>query len=1208
MRKTLQKMLVQQTVSPKCLCRISWVWLAWLVCGCQLAVAQPAAQQPSGTLEVEHALDSAPIEGEMLNAQVSAGTTQPQGMQGFPADRWSGDSQLWWIGAHPGDRLSLELNAFQKIAAMELVLTRAPDYAIVQVELDGQPLGGPIDGYAPRVETTGLLRFATPALTPGAHRLSFAILGANEQAAKGYLFGLDFIRFYSEAPGDSTAANPTTGDSETNQSSQPLADLERRPAAPPELANDEYPHHGLDAAAAAAAMRVPEGFRVTVCASEPDVKQPIAMALDDRGRTWVAEAYEYPQRAAGDQGRDRVLIFEDTNGDGHFDSRKVFAEGLNLVSGLEVGFGGVWVGAAPYLLFLADADGDDVADGAPQILLDGWGYHDTHETLNTFCWGPDGWLYGCHGIFTHSRVGKPGTPDEQRTPINAGVWRYHPLRHQFEVFAEGTSNPWGVDFNDQGDAFVTACVIPHLYHMIPGGRYQRQAGEHFNPYTYDDIKTIADHFHYLGATPHSGNGKSDEAGGGHAHAGAMFYQGGAWPERYRDVLFMNNIHGQRLNTDLLEPVGSGYVGHHGPDFLLTGDQASQILNMRNGPDGQVLMIDWYDMQACHRPEVEVHDRSNGRIYKISFGDSRPVTVDLRKLDDLQLAELCLNDNDWYVRHSRRLLQERAKQRKIDRAAIERLVEIATTHSEESRRLRAIWARHAIGVFDTELMGRLMRDDSPHVRGWLLRLVFEQQQFQVRPEQLDHLAEFASNDPSPVVRRDIASIVIRLPAEQRWGIVAALVSHVEDAVDHNLPLLYWYAMEPLAGLDLDRALALAMSAKQKIPLLRDLMLRRIGAAGDAAAIERLVKGLGRAEDTAQQQTFLDALRLALVGQRTAEQPSQWEAIYARLSHSQDEQVQLSCAGLGVTFGDPVATARLERELTEASRSTASRLSAMTSLLTARRDVVATLLALVADTVQPDELRETALRGLAQYDNADIGPALVAAYDSFNPALRRSAIATLAARASSARALLAAIGDGVIPAADLAADLVRQIKLMEDAEVQRLLLQHWGQVRESSADKAAAMQQLQQLVERKNLAKPDPRLGRELFTKTCQRCHQLFGQGEKLGPDLTGSNRANLDYLLENIVDPSAVMANEYRQSIFMTEDGQVITGILRSETDKAVTVQTAEALVVVPTAEIAERKTSELSMMPDNQLQQFSEHEVRSLISYLRSKSQVELAP
>src|SRR5262245_26908118 len=271
-----------------------------------------------------------------------------------------------------------------------------------------------------------------------------------------------------------------------------------RKAAQPLPGPDEYKFAGLSPQKAAAAMTVPEGFTVSLVAGEPDVAQPIAFCIDDRGRLWVVEAYSYPRRQPDGQGKDRILIFEDTKGNGTFDKRTVFMEGLNLVSGIEVGFGGVWVGAAPYFMFIPiDASGEKPA-GEPKILLDGWHYEDTHETLNTFTWGPDGWLYGCHGVFTHSRVGKPGTPDEKRIPINAGVWRYHPTKHIFEVFAEGTSNPWGLAFNEVGECFVEACVIPHCFHIIQGGRYHRQAGQHFNPYAYADIQKIADHRHYVG--------------------------------------------------------------------------------------------------------------------------------------------------------------------------------------------------------------------------------------------------------------------------------------------------------------------------------------------------------------------------------------------------------------------------------------------------------------------------------------------------------------------------------------------------------------------------------------------------------------------------------------------------------------------------------------------------------------------------------------
>ena len=260
--------------------------------------------------------------------------------------------------------------------------------------------------------------------------------------------------------------------------------------------------------------------------------------------------------------------------------------------------------------------------------------------------------------------------------------------------------------------------------MIQGARYQRQAGEHFNPYTYDDIKTIADHLHYVGNTPHSGNDRSDSAGGGHAHAGAMIYLGGTWPDEYRNQIFMNNIHGQRVNMDILKPHGSGFVGSHGPDFLLTQDRASQMLNFRYGPDGQVYIIDWYDMKACHDPNPAVHDRTNGRIYKISYGENKPVSVDLQKKSDAELAELTLEKNDWYVRHSRRILQERAAAGKFDDAARTRLIEIASTNPDETRRLRAMWALHVTGGLPADLVTKLLADTNEYVRAWTIQLALD----------------------------------------------------------------------------------------------------------------------------------------------------------------------------------------------------------------------------------------------------------------------------------------------------------------------------------------------------------------------------------------------------------------------------------------------------------------------------------------------------
>ena len=969
------------------------------------------------------------------------------------------------------------------------------------------------------------------------------------------------------------------------------------------LVADEYPHRGLAAEEAAKAMRVPEGFRVTVGAAEPEVLQPIAMALDDRGRVWIAEAYEYPNRSQEKKGRDRILIFEDTDGNGSLDRRKVFAEGLNLVSGLEVGFGGVWVGAAPYLLFIPDANRDDQPDAEPQILLDGWGYQDTHETLNAFIWGPDGWLYGCHGVFTHSRVGKPGTPDDQRIPINAGVWRYHPTKHRFEVFAHGTSNPWGVDFNDRGQAFVTACVIPHLYHMIQGGRYERQASQHFNPYTYDDLKTVADHFHYLGATPHSGNGKSDSAGGGHAHSGAMFYLGGAWPAEYRDRLFMNNIHGQRLNVDYPEAKGSGYVGKHAPDFLLTGDQASQILNLRYGPDGQAWMIDWYDMQACHLNDPTKHDRSNGRIYKIQYGQVKSQVVNLeRESDDVLIAHL-ESTNDWYARHARRLLQERAAKGTLASATMEQLGKRALqTRGEEPKQLRYLWALASVNGLTETRCRELLNHPRPFVRAWTIQLAMDS------GSRLDclaagSLAKMAATEKSPVVRLYLASAAQKLPAKERWDLLITLAKHPDNRDDHNLPLMLWFAAEPLAAVEPRRALALGLEMGATVPVLRQFMLRRLGANEGEEGIPVLVEGLSHVEDSGIQLEFLDALRGAMAGQRRVQAPKSWAEAYSKLILSKSERVRIAAQSLGVTFGHEESMQQVRDTMMAQGSSTEGRLASLNALLAAKDpQLVPILVALLDDPA----MRNAAIAGMAQYSDPRIGEALLKSYASWSPADKRTALSTLAARGDSAVAMLKAVADKRIPATDLSADLVRQLQFLKQAEIQSLLASTWGTARETPAEKAKLIDEYKKLVQAKSTTKADEWLGRTIFAKTCQQCHTFFGTGNKIGPDLTGSNRANLDYLLSNIVDPSGVMAKEYQPTILLTDDGRVVTGLVRSEDSKAIVIQTADKLETIPLDEIEKRQLSEQSMMPEDQLKAFSPFEVRSLMAYLAHDRQVPM--
>jgi putative membrane-bound dehydrogenase-like protein len=590
-----------------------------------------------------------------------------------------------------------------------------------------------------------------------------------------------------------------------------------QPAPKDDLKKDDVKFAGLSPAEAVKAADLPAGFEMTMFAAEPDIVNPISFCIDDRGRLWVVEGYTYPQKAKDGEGKDRIIVFEDKDGDGKAETRTVFMEKLNLVSGIEVGFGGVWIGAAPNLMFIPMQDGDTPKPaGEPKILLDGWGYQDTHETLNTFHWGPDGWLYGCHGVFTQSNVGKQGAPDSERTRINAGFWRYHPTRHQFEVFAEGTSNPWGIDFDEHGQFFAEACVIPHLFHVIQGARYQRQAGQHFNPNTYDDIKTIADHRHYLGANPHGGNGKSDSAGGGHAHAGLLIPQGtgfGEWTGR----ILMGNIHGQRINADVPERKGTGFVGHHGPDLINFNDRASQVVDIRQGPDGAIYMIDWYDLNQCHSPKREVHEYTTGRIYRVKAKGAKSAPIDLAKQSDTDLAASAVSNDQWLRTHARRLLQER----KTDVAKIRSVPKKDTNGRESNEALYALWAEHVVGGDDDERLNAALKSSGEYERAWAIQFAAEDRQ--VSPAMRAEFARLAKEDKSAVVQLYLASAAQRLPLDQRLPILEPLLAKA-DASDQNLPLMLWYALEPVVGAN--GAAAATLLPKVQIPQLQEYIARRM----------------------------------------------------------------------------------------------------------------------------------------------------------------------------------------------------------------------------------------------------------------------------------------------------------------------------------------------------------------------------------------------
>ena len=957
-----------------------------------------------------------------------------------------------------------------------------------------------------------------------------------------------------------------------------------------QISSDRVVHEGLSPKEAAAAMSVPAGFHVDLIAGEPDLHQPIALWIDDGGRLWVAEAHSYPKKRPAGEGLDRIVIFEDSDQDGTFETKKVFCEGLNLVSGMAVGFGGVFVGQAPELLFIADRNGDDVPDGPPVVLLDGWGYEDTHETLNAFTFGPDGWLYGCHGVFTHSRVGAPGTPDEDRVPINAGVWRFHPTAHQFEVFAEGTSNPWGVDFNAQGEAFVSACVIPHFYHLVPGARYLRQAGQHFNPFVFEDLPTIADHRHYIGDNPHGGNGRSELAGGGHAHCGLLIYQGQQFPEEYQGGALFFNVHGNRMNHDLLTPDGATWIAGHGDDLVRANDTWFRGIAARTGPAGEVFFIDWYDPQACHHNDTEIWNRTNGRLFRLRYGDQGTSFLDLRKSSPQELLELALTGTTYASRRARRRCQERGLSPKESTSVEAMLI----GDEDPAVRLRALWLLQSCGaLMEQAAVHALTKDSDPTVRAWAARSLGER--INIQPSTGEMLVLRAEGERDPVVLRELASAAQRVPNHLRWNLVTALANNPSAMAENSVLLLTWYGLEPLVPLDPARALALARNASSE--RIARFVVRRCAAVD--TAMPALVSHLLTVTDDATQVESLDALLQALGERRGVEAPPGWSAAFGQLKQGSDGVAERAVL-VAARFGDERAFGTLRSWLAGGEDDQRTRLAF--EVLTEAADPATheILLALIENPAWQQDV----LRNLGRWPGAQTTSAVLAHWTGYSPAAQREAVATLTSNASGARAVLEGIRSGSLGGREILAptDARRIVEL--GPELSELLNEVWGTLRPLGLDRVQQVADWKQVLTTQRLAEADLNHGRAVYAKTCQRCHVLYGIGETVGPELTGSNRTDLDYLLRNLIDPSAEIPADYRATIVATHEGRIVNGVLLRETDEILVLASETGRIELAQSEVEARRTDPNSLMPEGQLDALEEAEVVDLVAYLGSSGQV----
>lgn len=965
---------------------------------------------------------------------------------------------------------------------------------------------------------------------------------------------------------------------------------------PREKAKPRYPS-GPDAAKM---MTVPPGFVVKCFAHEPDVVNPIAIDFDSRGRVWVLECLEYPHKAPpGRKGRDRIRIYEDMDGDGVADKVITFAEGLNLATGMALGHGGVFVGEAPHLVFLEDTNGDDKAD-KKTVLLDGWGLQDTHETLNSFIWGPDGWLYGCHGVFTHSYVGNPGTPKDKRVYVTAGIWRYHPRTQKFEYFSEGTSNPWGFDFDETGSGFLACCVIPHLFHMAPGGLYARQGGQNRNPYAYGELKWICEDLHYYGPNPHGGNRdpRSLNKGGGHAHAGCLIYQGGAYPEKWNGRVMMNNIHGGRINTDTLRKNGSSYIGNYGGDILVSNDPNFRVIQLRTGPDGSIYMIDWYDPQICHNTDAAIWDREHGRIYKLEYhgngGMKKQPPLDLAKMSSPDLVKLLTHENSWWWRKSLLILGERK-----DKTIIPALKELIQHGKDDRHQLRALWALANMEVFEEDMGVEVIKRSHPWLRTWGIRLLGQLDK-PLSNETWKAIHTLAQTESNPDVRLHLAAACQRFRQHRDpKDILFALLQRKEDANDPAIPFMIWVALEPSVTQKAQAEVLDFLAKHAEEPMVRDAILprttRRMVATGDPKQLEAALLFAQKLQNGPSRVTALDGVLEALRGQRL-EAPSIWKSGELNLVDIKDTALILRVHKLGIHFGDAGAVNESAKIALIPEAPVELRRSAVRDLALARLSSAIEPLLILA-TGENAQLQTEAMRALASFDSPEVPTRVLAHWSKFSPAIRKEAVLLMTGRKTWGLALMKAMEAKQIERSELTENDIRRIHALRDVELTKATEAAWGKLRESSP-----LEVERQLTQFRQLLAEQPgdrHAGRAVFEKNCMVCHKLRGEGHEVGPDLTGANRRDAEYLLTNILDPNRVVGKDYYTGVVLDTSGRLHTGLVVENTPQRVVLKGENAkATVIPRGEIENMKVEEKSLMPDGLPNNMTPIQFRDLIAYL----------
>jgi putative heme-binding domain-containing protein len=985
----------------------------------------------------------------------------------------------------------------------------------------------------------------------------------------------------------------TIWDAANGQATRPVDDSADPPL--PAIVSNVEPDSIRDTTVAETlqSFQLAPGYRANCFASEeqfPNLAKPCQMAVDARGRVWVVTMPSYPMYLPGDPlPNDKVLIYEDVDRDGVADKETVFAEGLHLPTGIELGHGGCYVASQPNLLFLKDTDGDDRADHS-EIVAHGFDSADSHHSISALTWGPDGALYMAEGTFHHTQIESPYGP---RRVANAAVFRFHPVNWRWDIFVSyGFANPWGQTFDDWGQYFVADAS--------GGDNYFGTAfsGDVVYPNKHNRMRTFID----MQWRP---------------TAGCELVSSRHFREQDQGNFLLNNCIGfQGVLQYRITEEESGFRGRPTTPLLQSSDRNFRPVDLEFGADGALYVVDWYNPLIGHMQHSirDPHrDKSRGRLWRITC-DENP-TVPIVALDALTTDQLLdqLLEPEYRTRYrTRRELVARDPATVV--AALDRWATGMTPGDPmASRRLiEALWLAESLDEFKPQLLDQALAWPDGRVRAAATRVLGNWRDRM--PDALARLVSLAA-DPNPRVRLEAVRAASFFEGDAARRVAdEALFRPMDDylkyAYEETLRTLDHRAPSPVGS-----TAARLIARAQNEPLDEATLGRLLELVSERATADELQWVLDQATD---ERVPLAARRAAWRGLAAAARQRHclatgfrdWAAKSLADAWPTDESISTSVVDLCGAW-------RIEEAVPQLSR-----LADATTAMPAAFRPIAQSLAEIGSEAALARLRELASKpGLAAPLREECLLALVAVGDAqgqrdvllalaqatandalADPGRVERAVQAFLSHPSGASQL--ADGMSQLDAADqlptaLALAIRRAIKRLGaadaelDAVVNRLAgIEPRGPLTDAEANRLA------RLVSQRG----DAERGQEIFRRAdlgCYKCHALGGAGGNVGPELRAIGTTSpVDYLIRAILAPDADVKESYKTRKFLTVEGRIVSGIVTRRDPGVVTVrQSDDTLVAIPTEDIDDEADGR-SQMPDGIADELTDEQLADLVAFL----------